>query len=359
MARPIKNTAEYFSHDKDMRNDVKIKAVRRKYGHTGFSTWIFLLETIIDSENFIIEYNEINRELLAADFEVDVLVLDEILSYLSKLNLIQMENNLITCHNLVKRLEGLLSKRNRDRQRYSKHNENINQELPTAETDNKTVSDGDNPTVNKSKVNKSKGKDNKEEVINTAAKFENFTEAENKVTEPPPLQNTKIESVDYSYQPNNPEPVKKPDFIDQLINIFSDEYLAAKNIDYVITAHGKERSNMQKILAAYKKQNPQADTAKTLTDLQDFFQKCLNIPDNWLNENCTIPFVNSQFAKYNAQIFGKKTVQTKSTSKNERKEQFIQDWNKGKIQKEIINNINGEGYAKQADKKVYLQAGNG
>lgn len=37
MARPNKNNAEYFSHDADMRNDVKVKALRRRFSHTGYA----------------------------------------------------------------------------------------------------------------------------------------------------------------------------------------------------------------------------------------------------------------------------------------------------------------------------------
>jgi hypothetical protein len=32
MARPLKNNADYFPHDNDMRNDEKILALRRKFG---------------------------------------------------------------------------------------------------------------------------------------------------------------------------------------------------------------------------------------------------------------------------------------------------------------------------------------
>ena len=52
MARPKKNNAEYFTHDADMRNDVKIKALRRKFSHTGYAVWNYLLETLTDSDFF-------------------------------------------------------------------------------------------------------------------------------------------------------------------------------------------------------------------------------------------------------------------------------------------------------------------
>ena len=57
MARPIKNYADYFSHDNDMRDDERIKAVRRRFSHLGYSTWNMLLERLCRAENFRIEYN--------------------------------------------------------------------------------------------------------------------------------------------------------------------------------------------------------------------------------------------------------------------------------------------------------------
>ena len=33
MARPAKLNADYFSHDVDMRNDIRIKGLRRNFGH--------------------------------------------------------------------------------------------------------------------------------------------------------------------------------------------------------------------------------------------------------------------------------------------------------------------------------------
>lgn len=80
MARPKKNNAEYFTHDADMRNDVKIKALRRKFSHTGYAVWNYLLETLTDSDFFEVEWEEINIELLAADYDVSVSELTEMLN---------------------------------------------------------------------------------------------------------------------------------------------------------------------------------------------------------------------------------------------------------------------------------------
>ena len=93
MAKQNKNNAEYFSHDSDMRNDLKIKAIRRKFGHVGYAVWCFLLEVLTDEDNFEIEYNELNKELLAADFDITVEQLELIIDYCCLLEILQISDD--------------------------------------------------------------------------------------------------------------------------------------------------------------------------------------------------------------------------------------------------------------------------
>lgn len=156
MARPIKNNADYFSHDSGMRNDIKIKAIRRKFGNEGYAIWVMLLEHLTDCVNFQYNFTEINIELLAADFDIETENLKSIIDYFTKLELIVNENGYIKSYQLIKRFEGLLSKRKRTR---------------------KTVMDVHNTQskVKESKVNNSKVKKRKEE--------------ESKIKNPPPFSN--------------------------------------------------------------------------------------------------------------------------------------------------------------------------
>ena len=93
MARPKKNNAEYFTHDADMRNDVKIKALRRKFSHTGYAVWNYLLETFTDSDFFEIEWTEMSIALLAADYDISVSELTEIVEYACRIGLLQMNDD--------------------------------------------------------------------------------------------------------------------------------------------------------------------------------------------------------------------------------------------------------------------------
>lgn len=115
MARPQKNNAEYFTHDADMRNDLRIKALRRNFGHKGFAVWNFMLETLTDCDYFEIEYTEINIELLAADFDVSTEELRAIIDYCRTIGLFQIEDGMLFSETHKKRFKALLNNRERKR----------------------------------------------------------------------------------------------------------------------------------------------------------------------------------------------------------------------------------------------------
>lgn len=168
MARPQKNNAEYFSHDADMRNDVKVKALRRKFQHTGYAVWCFILESLTDGEYFEIDYNELNRELLAADFDVSVEELEEIVSYCCKVGLLQMtEDQHLYSEAHQRRFASLMEKRKRDRERLARlinRRQQYKNGDNEAETSDNDSYHGDNPhsIVNNNREKESKQKENRE-----------------------------------------------------------------------------------------------------------------------------------------------------------------------------------------------------
>ena len=117
MARQNKNDAEFFPHDADMRNDIKVTALRRKFSHTGYAVWCFLLETLTDSEDFELPYSEVDQELLAADYDVPVEELREIIDYATRIGLLQQEDGKVYSEALKRRFIPLLEARERRRQR--------------------------------------------------------------------------------------------------------------------------------------------------------------------------------------------------------------------------------------------------
>lgn len=115
MARPIKSNADYFTHDSDMRNDPRIKAIRRKFKHTGFSVWNMLLEVLTDSDNFKIEKSELQIELLSGDFDIEPEWLTTFLDYCIAVELLQEINGFILSKRHIERFSALINKRKRDR----------------------------------------------------------------------------------------------------------------------------------------------------------------------------------------------------------------------------------------------------
>jgi hypothetical protein len=111
MARPVKNNLEYFSHDKDMRNDLKIKALRRKYSHKGYSIYVMMLEHLSNCDYLQYEWSELNIELLTPDFDIDATELVEIIDYCVKLNLFQIHLGYIYSHRFYERNQIVLNSR--------------------------------------------------------------------------------------------------------------------------------------------------------------------------------------------------------------------------------------------------------
>lgn len=118
MPRPIKNNADYFPHDSDMRNDPKIKAIRRKFGIEGYGIYCMVIEYLADADHFKAKINELGIELMSGDFDIAPEKLTAIIDYAIVLDLLQKDTDSnISCNSLEKRLNPLLSKRERDRDR--------------------------------------------------------------------------------------------------------------------------------------------------------------------------------------------------------------------------------------------------
>ena len=149
MARPKKNNADYFSHESEMRNDVKIKALRRKFSHTGYAVWNYLLEVLTNADGFSIKWEELDIELYAADFDLETNELTEIVDYCLKLGLLQMEGNILCCRNLTSSFSSLMNKRGREAgvsEAKTSQNESFGSRNPV----NEGVSEAKTPIVEKS-----------------------------------------------------------------------------------------------------------------------------------------------------------------------------------------------------------------
>ncbi len=118
MPRPRKDTVDYFTHDKGMRNDPKVKALRTKFGLKGYALWGMFLETLCDSDKLEFIETEISITLIAGDFGVSDAEMSEFLSFCYRIDLLQTENGKIYSKNLKKRLQQVFDKRENLRKKY-------------------------------------------------------------------------------------------------------------------------------------------------------------------------------------------------------------------------------------------------
>ncbi len=174
--RPDKHNADYFSHDNNMRNDKKLKAVRVKFGNQGYAVYNMILESLSEANLIMIKNNELELEMLAGDFGITFEELKNMLEYFQKINLLKVTENLIFCPQLDSRLKGVFDKRNKDhpqlRENYCKVNGISVTEI--------AINSPEIHIVKESKVNKRK---EKKEYTENSIEFQLSIFCENRILE--------------------------------------------------------------------------------------------------------------------------------------------------------------------------------
>lgn len=116
MARPIKNNADYFSHDSSMRNDPKILYIRSK-NQRWYEIYVMMLEYLASCDFFESKWDNTTKILLSGDFRIDILLLEDIINDCINVGLFIVENWKIYSNWLKKRLKSIVEKRWRDAKR--------------------------------------------------------------------------------------------------------------------------------------------------------------------------------------------------------------------------------------------------
>jgi len=175
MARPLKETVDYFSHDSDASESRTVSILENHYGAEGYSAWFKLLERVSRTRNHVIDCrNGEDVEFLAAKFKMQPERLKEILAKMAELGAIDYDlwqSQIIWCQNLVDRLKDVYD--NRKQRLPSK---------PIVSTDDNRVLTLDNQVINpcnttkESKVKESKV--NKEINKESKMSFADFIEQE-------------------------------------------------------------------------------------------------------------------------------------------------------------------------------------
>ena len=167
MARPSKNNCDYFPHDNDMRNHVKVKAIRNKFKN-GYAIWVMFLEYLTSADGNVFEYTDLQFELLSGDFGFNSNEIKEVIDYALKLEMVFNRNGFVNSDSLDVRLEPVYLKRGKSKEQSAKQ-KRINGQFVGNNAVDTVVSVTEMP---QSKVNKSTvDENNKDEYIFNAKKF--------------------------------------------------------------------------------------------------------------------------------------------------------------------------------------------
>lgn len=146
MARPIKEGMDYFPHDTDARNDLKLRKLRAMFGNDGYATYFILLENIYRQKQYELDiFDDETLLILAEECKVDPDKFEKILSKCLSLNLFDKEmyeNEKILTSNAIKlRAEPIENNRARKREWKNKKDK---QEVDGDNDVKKEIIDGDN-----------------------------------------------------------------------------------------------------------------------------------------------------------------------------------------------------------------------
>lgn len=114
MGRLKKNNASWFSHDANMLQHRKIKAIRNKFGFIAYGIYCGMLENLADREFNRIPYTDLEMELISGDFGISATDLTNVLDYCLSLGLFGIDElNQIFSEELDSRLKSVYDKRAR------------------------------------------------------------------------------------------------------------------------------------------------------------------------------------------------------------------------------------------------------
>jgi len=98
---------KWYKHDANANADAKLKKLRIKYGMEGYGLYWYCLELICDgidesNINFDLEHDS---EIISHDTGIHYERVQEMMSYMVKLELFEMNQGVVTCMKMAKRLD--------------------------------------------------------------------------------------------------------------------------------------------------------------------------------------------------------------------------------------------------------------
>lgn len=166
MARPRKQGMEYFPHDCDARNDLKVRKLRALYGNDGYAVYFILLENIYKEKLYELEILDGETLLiLAEECKVTIDQFNVILNKCLELGLfdkqIYEERKVITSNAIKIRTEPI--ELERERKRNYRNNTSNNEVI-----DDKTTGQSAQSKVKERKEKESKSKEKEKDKVSEA-----------------------------------------------------------------------------------------------------------------------------------------------------------------------------------------------
>jgi hypothetical protein len=159
MARPRKEGMEYFPHDTDARNDLKIRKLRAVFGNDGYATYFILLENIYRNKSYSIDVSGAETMLiLAEECKISEEKLSQIILKCCDLDLfskqLYQESNILTSEAIKKRTEPIENKRKKNNESYNTSKVEVSDAETNAEIDISDTEKGAESTQSKGKHSK-------------------------------------------------------------------------------------------------------------------------------------------------------------------------------------------------------------
>jgi hypothetical protein len=140
------------------------------------------------------------------------------------------------------------------------------------------------------------------------------------------LQGAKDKDKDKDKEMDKDKGGIRGDFIDEIIEAFSEEYREINQVDYVLTNKGKERSSAGKLLNIYKEKYPDQGTEEALEGLRNYFRACVSINDDWLRQNMSLPILLNKFNEINNKLRNGKHSKNTGATERELAEHFARKY---------------------------------
>ena len=171
--RPLKENADYFPHDANASDDIKLKALESRMGADGYALYFKTLEILTKSNKFQLEISKnYIREGLPQTLKISVELFENFLKNAIELELlVHDEKGFLFSKGLKKRLQVLVKYRRYDRER--------KKTFPAGKVPEKNVKIGSKVKESKVKESKEKNKETTADLKSVKEIWNNFAEKNN------------------------------------------------------------------------------------------------------------------------------------------------------------------------------------